>query len=91
MIQIFFFHDISEKNLQFVSKLIQKDIDANNLPATISAYCKKKNCFKCGCVQPIYEKEGLSIMAKWNMEELTEDEKKEASKRFNAKMFLLIT
>ena len=31
----FFFHDISEKNLNFVSKLIQKDIDANNLPTTI--------------------------------------------------------
>ena len=58
----------------------------NNLPASISAYCKKKACYKCGGVQPSYEKEGLSIMAKWNMEDLNEDEKKEAGKRFNAKI-----
>tara|TARA_A100001011_G_C14304291_1_gene842328 strand:- start:1640 stop:3124 length:1485 start_codon:yes stop_codon:yes gene_type:complete len=42
----FFFHDISEKNLEFVSKLIQKDIDANNLPATIEQSTNRKKALE---------------------------------------------
>ena len=42
----FFFHDISEKNLDFVSKLIQKDIDANNLPATIEQSTDRKKALE---------------------------------------------
>jgi len=39
---VFSFHDISEKNLDLVSKLVQKDIDQNNLPATIEQSIDRK-------------------------------------------------
>ncbi len=58
------------------------------LPSVISTYCKKKKCFSCGGAQPLYEKEQLSIVTNWKpvLEQLTEEEKKLASTRFNAKV-----
>ena len=39
---IFSFHDISEKNLNSVSQLVQKDIDQNKLPAKIEQSIDRK-------------------------------------------------
>ena len=57
-------------------------------PSAISTYCKKKKCFKCGGVQPLYEKDQLSLVANWKpvFEQLTEEEKEVARQRFNAKV-----
>jgi DNA-directed RNA polymerase beta' subunit len=58
------------------------------LPSAISTYCKKKKCFSCGGSQPSYDKDQLSIVTNWKgvYDDLTEEEKKAASTRFNAKV-----
>ena len=54
--------------------------------AAVSSHCKRRKCFKCGGLQPNYEKEGLSIMADWSGVELKEEEKARVAGRFNAKV-----
>ena len=39
-------HDISKKNLMMVAKLVQRDIDANNLPTKLSIDSIRKNSIK---------------------------------------------
>ena len=58
----------------------------SNLPASISMYSKKKKCYKCGGTQPSYDKEGLSIVTKWNLESLNDEERKVVQERFTAKV-----
>ena len=42
----FSFHDISDKNLDLVSRLIQKDIEQNKLPAKIEQSTDRKKIAK---------------------------------------------
>jgi alpha-galactosidase len=41
----FRFHDISPSNLEMVTQLCRRDIEANNLPASISATLDRRDAF----------------------------------------------
>lgn len=76
--------DFHDSDIQRRFSTVRK---ACKLPSAISMYSKKKKCHKCDGCQPSYDKEGLSIVTAWDLDDLsTEEEKEIAKKRFNAKI-----